>query len=520
MESRTIKSVKNAQVALIFYCVNLILQFFSRKVFLEYLGSEILGLNTTAQNLLGFLNLAELGVGTAIAYCLYQPLYNKNRKEINDIVSVQGWLYRWIAGFVIFGAVVLMCFFPKIFGKADMPLWYAYGTFSVLLFSSLLGYFINYRQIVLSADQKEYKITYVVQGTKSLKLLIQILAVCAFKSGYLWWMIIEAVFAVLSSVSLDRVIKNEYPWLNPKLANGKIQRKRYPQIVAKTKQLFFHKIGQYVLIQTSPLIIYAYASLTLVAIYGNYILITTGVQALVNALLNGIGAGVGNLVAEGNKEKIKNFFWELTSLRLWIASLICFVIYMLADSFIILWVGNEFIMPKSAFIVLVVITFIQLMRTNDIFLSAYGLFQDVWAPVVEATLNVGLSILFGYYWGLTGILMGVLISLLIIVCTWKPIFLYIKAFKNNPLEYFLRFIKYLFFLVCVCILCKELLQKVLVISSNDWLSWLLCVCICAGTYSVASLSVLYFTDKASRCFMYRFMTIIKNKKDILNRHEH
>ena len=65
--SRTAKSVKNSAVALGFYFINLVLQFFSRKVFLDHLGAEVLGLNTTATNLLQFLNLAELGIGTAIA---------------------------------------------------------------------------------------------------------------------------------------------------------------------------------------------------------------------------------------------------------------------------------------------------------------------------------------------------------------------------------------------------------------------------------------------------------------------
>lgn len=75
--SRTAKSIKNAKVALIFYFINLVLQFFSRKVFLDYLGAEVLGLNTTAQNLLGFLNLAELGIGSAISYALYKPLFRE-----------------------------------------------------------------------------------------------------------------------------------------------------------------------------------------------------------------------------------------------------------------------------------------------------------------------------------------------------------------------------------------------------------------------------------------------------------
>ena len=135
-ESRTEKSVKNAKIALVFYFINLILQFFSRKIFLDYLGAEVLGLNTAAQNLLGFLNLAELGVGSAIAYTLYRPLFEKDIQAINEIVSVQGWMYRKIACIVIVGACVLVCFFPMIFQKADVPLWYAYGSFAVLLTSS------------------------------------------------------------------------------------------------------------------------------------------------------------------------------------------------------------------------------------------------------------------------------------------------------------------------------------------------------------------------------------------------
>lgn len=119
--SRTAKSIKNAKVALIFYFINLVLQFFSRKVFLDYLGAEVLGLNTTAQNLIGFLNLAELGIGSAIAFTLYKPLHEKNTQVINEIVSVQGWLYRRVAYIVIAGACILMFFFPLIFAKAQVP---------------------------------------------------------------------------------------------------------------------------------------------------------------------------------------------------------------------------------------------------------------------------------------------------------------------------------------------------------------------------------------------------------------
>lgn len=67
--------------------------------------------------------------------------------------------------------------------------------------------------------------------------------------------------------------------------------------------MFFHKIGGFALQQCSPIIIYAYASLTLVALYGNYYMIILGIISLMAAAFNSMGAGVGNLVAEGDKEK-------------------------------------------------------------------------------------------------------------------------------------------------------------------------------------------------------------------------
>lgn len=508
-ESRTAKSIRNVKVALLFYFLNLISQFFSRKIFLDYLGSEVLGLNTTAQNLLGFLNLAELGIGSAVAYNLYKPLFENDRNAINAIVSIQGWLYRRIAYIVIAGACILMCFFPTIFAKAQVPLWYAYGSFIVLLIAALLSYFVNYRQIVLSADQKEYKITLSVQGGKLIKVLLQILAIRFLDHGYVWWMALEVVMAGVTSWVLDRTIKKEYPWLKPRVSEGKLLKHQYPSIITKTKQVFFHKIGGFVLTQTSPLIIYAYASLTLVAIYGNYMLIVTGVTMLVNALLNSIGAGVGNLVAEGDKKKIKSVFWELTVLRMWIASVICFGMYMLGDSFITLWVGEEYILPSIPFMILILNTFITLTRTNDSFISAYGLYQDIWAPVVEVTLNLGFSILLGYYYGLTGILAGVLISLLVIVYSWKPYFLYRYGFKDSLKEYVLRYAKYLSLLAVVFILVKNMTTHYFFMACDNYFQWTLYGITALSLYTVVSFILLFGVDRTFRKFIKHLILFIK-----------
>lgn len=163
-QSRTKNSIKNGSYAIGFYLVTFILKFFSRKIFLDYLGAEVLGLNTTVTNLLQFLNIAELGISAGISYTLYKPLNEGNYDSINEIITLQGKLYKRVASLIIMGSIILMFFFPIIFKKITLPLWYAYASFGVVLFSALLGYYFNYKQIILSASQQGYKITLSYQG--------------------------------------------------------------------------------------------------------------------------------------------------------------------------------------------------------------------------------------------------------------------------------------------------------------------------------------------------------------------
>ncbi len=508
-ETRTSKSIQNAKIALLFYFINLVLSFFSRKIFLEYLGAEVLGLNTTAQNLLGFLNLAELGIGSAISYALYRPIFEKNTQTINEIVSVQGYLYRKIAYIVFAAAVVFMFFFPWIFEKAEIPLWYAYATFVVLLCSSLFSYLWNYRQIVLTADQKEYKVTINLQGFKIIKVLLQIAAMVFLFNGYLWWLVLEFIMAVITVVVLNWLLKKEYPWLKSSPGEGKILKQKYPIILSKTKQIFFHKIGGFVLTQTSPLIIYAYTSLTLVAFYGNYMLIVAGVTLLLSALFNSINAGIGNLVAEGDRKRVIKVFDELFSSRFWFVSTICFAVYLLTPSFITLWIGQQYLLDNLSFILIIAIMYINLIRTVvDSFISAYGLFQDIWATLTEAALNLGCSLGLGYFWGLPGILSGVLISLLLIIFSWKPYFLFRWGFKLSVTRYFLMYAKHFLWGGIAFFISLKVAGYITINISDSFLMLGIYACLTVGFYFILSGVLLYCFCSGMKNFTARFMNFI------------
>lgn len=452
-DSRTAKSIKNSSVALAMFFVNFILQFFSRKIFLDYLGAEVLGLNTAVTNLLQFLNLTELGIGTAVGFSLYKLFYAKDTQTINEIVSLQGKLYRRVAYIVIAGAIALMCLFPLFFSNMTLPLWYAYASFGVLLFSALLSYFFNYKQVLLSADQKEYKIQYSYKAIMLIKTLIQIFAIKYLGNGYVWWLVLEVIFAIIASYVLHITIIKTYPFIKNSNLTLKELNAKYPPIQIKIRQIFIHKFSGFVLNQMSPLVVYAFSSLTLVALYGNYMLIVNGLVVMAGALSNGLTASVGNLVAEGNTEKILLVFEELFSVRFFVTAVMCFGMFTLTQPFITLWIGEDYLLPTSTLTLITAILFVSISRyTIESFLNAYGYYSDVYAPAIEAVLNIGLSVLLGYYWGLDGILSGVLVSLISIVLCWKPIFLFKIKLKCGLAAYIkLYLIHFLLSGIVICI---------------------------------------------------------------------
>lgn len=460
---------------LICYMASLIVAFFTRKVFLDQLGTEFIGLTGTLQSLLGFLNLAELGVGTAIGYVLYKPIFDDNKEKINEIISVFGYLYRCI-GLVILGAgIILSLFLPLIFPNTTFSWGVIYFGFYAFLASSMLGYFVNYRQTLLSADQRNYEVTGYYQIINLSKVIIQAIIALRYQN-FILFLSLEIIFGAIYSFILSYRINKVYPWLESDIKLGKKLFRKYPEIGTYIKQLFIHKIAGFVQYQITPFLVYAYVSLPIVALYGNYTLITQKVQGFISSILDSTSAGIGSLISEGNKEKIYKTYKELFAIRFVIANILTMCIYTLCNPFISLWLGDEY--PLSSIIVsLISIHFFLLVLRgiNDQFIFGFGLFYDTWAPMTESVIFIVSAMICGSLWGLPGVLCGPLISTILIIYIWKPYFLFSKGFKRSFREYLNLFVLHLIPIIIADIIVFIVVSKFIrTIDINDnWTSWIL-----------------------------------------------
>lgn len=446
-ESRSQKSILNAKVGLIFYFLITVVTFFSRKIFLDCLGPDFVGLTGTLYSILSVLNLTEFGVGSSIAYFLYAPIAKGDHEQINEIVSVCGYLYRIVGTIILIIGIIVSALFPIIFSNTIFGLSIVFFAFYCILGSSLIGYYINYKNQLLYADQRQYLIQGYFQTGNILKNILQIIISLYYKNLYLW-VSLEIIYNIVCCVILNYKIKKNYPWLIASVAEGKRLFPKYKHILTKCKQIFVYNFKGFLLNKSDELFIFAFVSLKMVAFYGNYTLLVGKLAQLIRIPFNGMLASVGNLVADADKEKTKSVFWELLSIFYCIAAITTIGMYFYITPLIIVWLGNEYIMDTIIVSLLCANTFISTTYIGVYYFNhAYGNYDDVWASWGEAFLNISVTLLTAWKWGIIGILLGKLISTFVFLVIWKPILLYKKGFKQSISEYWRNIALYIIVII-------------------------------------------------------------------------
>lgn len=435
MSDRVHRSVMNIKVGMLFYVLGLFLAFFSRKIFLDCLGAEFIGLTGMLMNIMSFLSVAELGIGTSIVYFLYKPLQEDNHEKINEVMSMLAFLYRCIGLVIGSCGIVVSLFFPWWFANLTTGLPLVYFAFYSFLASSVAGYIFNYKQLLVGANQKQYLTQAYFQTIGIVQSLVQILLAYYYRNLWLW-VVIGLVFTIVGIIAFNIRIRQLYPWLNINLSNGRKNLKQYPEVLKKTRQIFILRIKDFILNRSDELLVGAFVSVTKVAFYGNYSIIIGKLIFLVNILENGLSAGVGNLLAENNESNTMKVFWEMTATRFFIMGMVIFPLILFIQPLIVCWVGPEYQLSSLIAYLLIFNLFLKLQySTVYIFIGASGLYGDVWASWAELIINLAVTLALAPFFGIVGILLGKIISLSIFNVFWKPYYLFIKGFQKSVWQF-------------------------------------------------------------------------------------
>ena len=449
-----------------------VMSFILRNVFILYLSENLLGINSTYTNVLALLNMAELGIGTALNFSLYEPVARGDKEKIKSYMQLYRKAYYVIAIVVAVIGLALVPFLkylvknPGEMTVRDMTLYYL-----IFLFNTVSSYFVAYKYSLINAEQKNYVQTNIITITKIFTVIFQIIVVVTTKNFYLF-LLTDAFIQLIQKIFVSRFLDNMYPFLREKNVKP-LLKEESDQVWSKTKALVFHKVGDVARLQTDALIISSLIEVKIAGRVDNYNLVISTVSNFVNILFNSVISSFGNLIATESKQKQFDIFKVYRFFASWIYGFSCVGFMVLLTPLIKLWLGDKWLLPSAAVYCILIDYY---FKGDRIVLSNYktaaGVFeQDKYLALIQGIVNLVISIwLVQTPLGLTGVYIGTIVSGLIANVT-KPVIIYRTCFGKGASEYFIDSAKYLVSLIAVLFTCNFISSFVL--AKLSILTWIL-----------------------------------------------
>lgn len=493
-------SIKNFITTFIPYIILGILGFVRVKIFLNGFGEEISALNQLFNNIISYLTLAEGGIGLFIVQKYFKLLQDNNKKEINSYFSSSKIFLKRV-GYFMLGSSILVSFLLKFLTNNNLNLLYMQITFFLFVFKNSIDYFMYAPRLVMQADQKLYKINLLINLSRVAEYIIEIILVLT-GVNYLIILIPGIVVRFVTNVLINKKIFKEYTWLefNNKYSKEKLKGMRH---------IINQKISGLIFNNTDTLLVSSFLKPQKVIIYTSYNYVTKYLCDLAYMISSSISSSLGNVFySEKNKVQYQ-IFNEVNIMFYFIASIFSILFILLINPFISLWVGSKYYIGICGCYLITVIMFFDISRRTILTVKDnLGLFKETKKIILlEAILNVIISLILIYYIGLNGVLIGTIVSTLFTTFWYLPYYIYKNHFRQNCFVYFKNY----FLVLLITLILPLLLKTIYSPTINSYLEWGIWALIYGIIVLIILLGLFYILFGEFRSFLFKIIDMFKNR---------
>lgn len=462
------------------------------RLFLEYYGSAVNGLVSSIAQFLGFIALAECGVGAVVQSALYKPLAQKDSMGLSRIVVSAEHFFRNIAKLLVVYTVVLTIVFPNII-SGNFEFIYTASLILIISISFFAQYYfgITYR-LLLTSDQFGFVPIIVQIVALSMNLAASIFLMKLGCSVHVVKLASSLVF-LLQPLAVSYIAHRWYR-INRDCIYDKTA------IPQKWNGLSQH-VSSVVLQSSGVFILTVLSTLENVSVYAIYYLVVGGVRSLTMSVTNGMQAFLGNIFAKGDlltfREKFESFEWRLH----FVVSVVFAVTAVLIVPFVGVYTKGitdvNYMEPVFGITLTAAWGMYCVRLPYNIVVLAVGHYKQTQSSaIIEVILNVVTAVILVLKFGLVGAAFGTLIAMIYRTCylAW-----YISKYVINRSLW--PFIKHLcvdaiavvFFLVVT----THLLGSIGEMNVSSYLEWMTeaAKVFALGIISVGLVNVVFYGEK-------------------------
>ncbi len=398
----------NTISSLVFEIVTIICGFILPRLIIGQYGSAVNGLVNSITQFIGIITFLDFGVGKVVQSALYKPLAENDTKKISEVVASARKFFHRIAIIMALYVCVLLVVYPYLSGNHFSWLYTSalLAAMSVSAFSQY--YFGIVDRLLLNADQKGY----IQYNAQTLTLLLNTAAsVILIKNGFG----IHAVKLASSVIFLFRPIYLGWYVRRHYEIDYRIRYEGEP-IRQKWNGMAQH-IAYTVLNDTDTIVLTMLGSLTDVSIYGAYNMVVYGVKRLFTSMMNGVEAYLGTLWAKEDEPGLQRAFamteWTIHTTVVFTFGCTGFLIVPFIQCYTNGITDANYIQPLFAALIVMAHACHCLRLPYNLMIFAAGKYKETQHNYVIATvMNIVISVLCVKQWGLVGVAIGTLVSML------------------------------------------------------------------------------------------------------------
>ncbi len=459
------------------------------RLILENFGSNVNGLINSLTQFLNYISLLEGGIGSVLMAVLYKPLANRDNLKLSSIIKTASSFFRKLSWVFLGYTLVVAVIYPFIKNE------FSFGYISSLTLILGINLFMQYNfsltwRIMLKADRK----VYISAGIDTLVIILNtIFTVVAIRIyPEIHFVKIIAAIAYIIQPLLYGVYINGHYEIDRSIPENK-------DTLEQRWDGFGINLAAFLNNNTDVILLTLFTTLSNVSIYAVYSLVTMGICSLIKSISTGMVPTIGKLYAEKDETKMKDYFISYENLIFFCT----FSIYTVAMILIVPFVMNytngitDANYNQKTFSILIVLSSAIFCIREPYVNMAYlaNKFREIskWC-YAEAVINVVLSIIFVYKWGLNGVAIGTLCAM-----TYRTVFhilfLRNKIINRSPLVAFGKLALFASTSVIAYVICNKTIRIYLI---DDWYNWIISAVICSVIVAFVNILPYLFIKKSKQ----------------------
>lgn len=438
MGSNKNKAVLNSMTSVGAQIISILFSFFVRRYLVRLCDVEIMGMNGVLNEVVSFLSLFELGISASIVYRLLAPILCDDKAKILKLFTIIKQAYQLNGFIMILICVACVPLLDTIISVETVSKEYVYAAFFILVFGMVSSFVISYYRTVFVAYQRQYFCNVTDLMIHFVFNVLKIIVILWTKN-FLIYLFFQSLQGLCGNLIIRSFCLKQYSFLK---GNCKVQKAERKVVYADIKDISISKMAGYIYSSTDMSIISAICGTMAAGYISNYKMIFSPLRNIINIFNTALVPTMGSYIQRcEDKQEIHQIFQIYTFFEYLVSVVLIIPVMIIIDYFVVLWLGEEYQIPKLLSFLMGWDIFINCMQEPNVtIMNAVGYFRENKLISLAATLvNVVASIILAYMLGTAGVFMAT-IAALFIFSGGRSFVIYQKFFQYDFTEYIQYFI--------------------------------------------------------------------------------